>query len=985
MMGHAGANTLLVRDNPVPLLPSTFQQESVHYHKTMHTPQKVSAPTGDDEVNFHDFIHSKHEDDKETDENRSAMSSPRHIHSRIARHANSTQASSLVNGANLGGNLHQSNDLDQIGNGNTTHAPVSTSEPFLSHQAMNPVFEGSTSSHIYPYHDLVPPPTQGLFRSLMEELQTQAALQRDLFLASTAKSGPGPEVMDHYNRALPKFMIEPFDFLSEDYESCVGQDSGSHSLQDNSVNMTMSSSHQPDNSEMRHSNATASVSASTDQVGSPGGCKKRALVDDSYGFEHHPDSTTTPPSGSNGHDQLSPPTQDLFRMLMEELETQAAIQRDQALASNLKAESDSMAAFNGSHYNQHHARLPRFVMEPLDFLSADYGSMQMDGSGSSRPTQGVYLDSLSSGAVTNTHPSTPPPMHTTQEHLSPPTQDLFRTLMEELEVQAAFQRDQVLAATTKSAPRVDPEEYAFNGQHLRPLPRFMFEPLDFLSADYESCMTSGSSGFHGGPSHGSHFFDPVRDSYMDVDFTSSPAPSMNHTSTTKDKDALPAKVTRQSSRGSSKTKSNQIRPKPVIIVASPKKDRASSLSTRPSAKKRKLLGETQLSPDTPSSLTILGGVAGSTSGSETSPVSPTFLSSLSISHDSPDSEGSSPSDESSTTATPTSSTSKRPWTPADEALLLKLFAKKTPIHDIARSLDRTVHSVRSRRQILTDPGFVKGKGHGVSRRCRQDPETTIKLPTYAQMAFLSLAWLPDMEGTLNDVATMVEKLFSRHLNRIPRTGHKNLQIWRAQISDALAHEKGQPRPRFESFGLKRGRQWVYRLTAFGRGMVEAMGGVDQICEDLLKNNSTGPASGVGENQATGDNGDGGSNGVTIYDVGAGTDADSQGKVYSSAGGAGIGQGQGYGYSYRPPDSRPKSVPRSRPRSDRRRAQAKLKKLQQSRLQNGEGEEEGGDMEVVNPAGDEKMGAANAIANAMEAMAAGLAKMMALEEKVEGSL
>ncbi|KAG0353108.1 hypothetical protein BGZ54_002412, partial [Gamsiella multidivaricata] len=177
---------------------------------------------------------------------------------------------------------------------------------------------------------------------------------------------------------------------------------------------------------------------------------------------------------------------------------------------------------------------------------------------------------------------------------------------------------------------------------------------------------------------------------------------------------------------------------------------------------------------------------------------------------------------------------KRPWTAEEEKLLLKLVDELMPIKDIAETLNRSVHSVRSRRQVLTDPGFVKGNGHAQPRRSKPDPSS--KLPTYSQMAFLSLARLPELQGTLNDVASMVEKLFSRHLNRIPRTGHKNLQIWRAQISDALAHEKGHPRPRFESFGVKRGRQWVYRLTSFGKGVMEAMGGVDQICEELLKNN-----------------------------------------------------------------------------------------------------------------------------------------------------
>ncbi|KAG0048792.1 hypothetical protein BGZ83_006299 [Gryganskiella cystojenkinii] len=886
------------------------------------------------------------------------------------------------------GNIEQqqTNGLDHTGGSNNTqhsHVTMPTSGSYMNNLAMNPVFEDTSASHLFPYHELVPPPTQGLFRSLMEELQAQAALQRDQFLAATAKSGLGPEVMEHHNRALPKFMMEPFDFLSEDYNSCTEpQSSGSHSLPTNNMELQLSTSINAAALGRSGSIASASEAASLiEQVSSPGGrSKKRPLADDPYNFDDHADSTTTPPPGATtGHDQLSPPTQDLFRMLMEELETQAAIQRDQALASNTKADSESsMNAFNGSHHNQHHTRLPRFVMEPFDFLTADYGSMPMDGSGSTQATQESYMSSMTSGNTTNGHhPSTPPPMHTSQEyHLSPPTQDLFRTLMEELEVQAAFQRDQVLAATTKSAPRIDPEEYAFNGQHLRPLPRFMFEPLDFLSADYESCMTSDHSG-SSSSSHGAHFFDPVRNSYMDVDFMGSSS-SSSHSSS--------ASTTAAKSTIGSRSKSHhqQNRPKPVITIAKVDKAKGSAPSSRPSAKKRKLAGVSSSNSDPSSSLLAASAqTPGSAMGSETSPVSPTFLSALSISVASPDS-ATSPIDESS--PTPTGS-SKRPWTPEDEALLLKLFSKKVPINDIARTLDRTVHSVRSRRQILTDPGFVKGKGHGVSRRCRQDPETTIKLPTYAQMAFLSLAWLPEMEGTLNDVATMVERLFSRYLNRIPRTGHKNLQIWRAQISDALAHEKGQPRPRFESFGLKRGRQWVYRLTAFGKGMVEAMGGVEEICEDLLKNNamenqSASPPAEDDDAQDAVNSGGSSSSASVSGDVTGSKNVDSNNSGVSQVAGAGIGQGMGYGYSYRPPDFRQKSVPKRRPRSDRRKA-AKLKKLQQQRAEQGlvDG---GAEMEVVEPVeGDNGVDKrfrdpANAIPNAMEAMAMAVIKMMALE-------
>ncbi|KAF9295148.1 hypothetical protein BGZ88_002716 [Linnemannia elongata] len=270
---------------------------------------------------------------------------------------------------------------------------------------------------------------------------------------------------------------------------------------------------------------------------------------------------------------------------------------------------------------------------------------------------------------------------------------------------------------------------------------------------------------------------------------------------------------------------------------------------------------------------------------------------------------------------------KRPWTTEEEKLLLKMVDDQMPIKDIAETLDRSVHSVRSRRQVLTDPGFVKGNGHAQPRRSKPDPSS--KLPTYSQMAFLSLARLPDLQGTLNDVASMVEKLFSRYLNRIPRTGHKNLQIWRAQISDALAHEKGHPRPRFESFGIKRGRQWVYRLTVFGKGVMEAMGSVDEICEDLLKNNET-LAGGV----------------------------DGEGTAAGGAG-AGLGQGNGYGYSYCPDAFTTKSSSKD---SDSSIDLDAVKK------------------EVVEDTSPEALAASAAIANAMAAMAAGMAAMTAAEDE-----
>ncbi|KAF9968546.1 hypothetical protein BGZ70_002783, partial [Mortierella alpina] len=210
-----------------------------------------------------------------------------------------------------------------------------------------------------------------------------------------------------------------------------------------------------------------------------------------------------------------------------------------------------------------------------------------------------------------------------------------------------------------------------------------------------------------------------------------------------------------------------------------------------------------------------------------------------------------------------------------------------------------------------------------------------------------------LEGTLNDVATMVERLFSRHLNRIPRTGHKNLQIWRAQISDALAHEKGQPRPRFESFGVKRGRQWVYRLTDFGKGVVQAMGGVDQICEDLLRSNN---------HMSMAEEGLEGELSVESRRQG---NMDADGRSGGSGADAGIGQGQGYGYSYRTPEAR----------------QRTKKGSSRSKRKNADGK---GGSSILG-SGDAREREMNAIANAMEAMAAGQAKMMAVEDEKAGGV
>ncbi|KAG0300787.1 hypothetical protein BGZ98_008894 [Dissophora globulifera] len=921
------------------------RHEHSHHVSAASNGSTSGAVETEDYLNFHDYIHAKHDDDKDGDDSRSSLSFP--PPDRLSTHDESS---------------HE-----------TTHE--------------------STHHHQYPPLDLVPPPTQDLFRTLMEELQTQAAIQRDQFMASSTRPESTSEVSDYsfnsqHSKPLPRFMMVPLDFLSPDYDSCLHHesdphnrsttDSTAHSYSETFGNVNQShscSSAGPSSSIPAHSSlATMSSDVPTGGMDSSGSgvfstSKKRQITVDSHAYEDNQNGNTTPPQFPSTQEQLSPPTQDLFRMLMDELQTQAALQRDQVLATTARQDAlpagmnpnatdfafSSQGNGNHSQHHHHHTRLPRFVMESFDFLSPDYDCMQVDGTGAqSNTSQGVFLNTgVSSDSQDTTATSTvrsngqttttPPPHPSHEEHLSPPTQDLFRTLMEELETQVAFQRDQFLAETTGVAPRVDPEEYVFNGQHLRPLPRFMFEPLDFLSAGYESCL----DGTMQHQDSLSHHFGTTSHSLMDIDM------GRSMTSTTLSGKTL-QDGSRHARRRSQQNKYKTIlpqRPKASTIAPSRGSGKEGSTQSAVNPLKKRRLGDdaesvSSSSPSPPSTFLTFNPTSPAGLDADEpkdSEISPAVMSALSISSSG---EVGSPDDSNEGSG---GAAVKRPWTPKDESLLLKLFAKRMPIKEIAKTLDRTVHSVRSRRQILTDPGFVKGKGHGVSRRCKLDPATTTKLPTYAQMAFLSLAWLPDLEGTLNDVATMVEKLFSRHLNRIPRTGHKNLQIWRAQISDALAHEKGQPRPRFESFGLKRGRQWVYRLTEFGKGVVEAMGGVDQVCQDLLKSNEMELAASAGDDS---------------NDLAGAINRDADGLLGGGSGAdAGIGQGQGYGYSYKPPDTRQKAGKRSRAS---RKAAAAAKKKQ----------EEVGKGLTASPG----EGAANAIAYAMEAMAAGLARMMALEEE-----
>ncbi|KAF9195585.1 hypothetical protein BGZ50_004184 [Haplosporangium sp. Z 11] len=912
----------------------------------------------EDELNFHDYIHSRHVDEKDTHDTQTNMTSPP---------GHNAATSQLVENKRMpeeptsqpGVSMHSSgfnamSSADNIPQEQPTALSSAIDTPMVS-SSMDHLYE--PSSHHFPHNDLVPPPAQNLFRTLMEELQTQAAIQRDQFMASTSRTDDGADgdtaddsFQDHHTKSLPRFMTEPLDFLSTNYESCLESGPNSHAETDaSSTNQLMYHEQLGLINQDQVMESTQSHST-TDHADSSSGSesKRRSLSDDSHILDPN-DGTSTPTSSLPPSQDLSPPTQDLFKMLMEELEAQAAIQRDQFQASTTKPDTTEMQSadfsFNQDHHqHQHHHRLPRFALDPFDFLSPSYNSMQMNTS----TNQDVYMGSAEAHNQTevSTNPASEQPSTLSsgpshQENHTPPTQNLFRTLMEELETQAAFQRDQALAATAKTATRVDPEEYVFNGQHLRSLPRFMFEPLDFLSDGYESCF---GGELNGGISLGPHPQESASNAPVD-DYLPRSTGKLSPSLDTKSNEKCAPKNSTSGGGGRRKstagTKYKTILPhRPKLPTIAPRTDANSekiaviesdASSTHPS-KKRRLNNEAKVSPALSSSTPLTD----SATSREESSMSPMSISSLSIgSQATPDSAMSPETIEESATGM-----SKRAWTPKEEAQLLELFDKKVPVKDIARALDRTVHSVRSRRQILTDPGFVKGQGHAVSRRSsRQDSATSIKLPTYAQMAFLSLAWLPDLEGTLNDVAIVVEKLFSRYLNRIPRTGHKNLQIWRAQISDALAHEKGQPRPKFESSGVKRGRQWVYRLTEFGKCLVEAMGGVHQICDDLLRSNememANALANGEADSWAQDGNGD---------RQGSGTGAD-----------AGIGQGQGYGYSYTTPEVRQKNK-RDSPNRKRK---------------NGSGVESG-----IQPNCEER---SNAIANALEAMAAGLAKILPHED------
>ncbi|KAF9914572.1 hypothetical protein BX616_008017 [Lobosporangium transversale] len=913
-----------------------------HSHQTTH-----SENDGEDDVNFHDYIHSKNDDDKEADNTHFvSLPLPQNMSTNDVTDMDSSRDNHLNSTTNI-----TTNESQQIPSSSDT-------DTHMCSVNIDHLYE--STSYQFPPYDLVPPPTHDLFRTLMEELQTQAAIQRDQFMAPSTRLDSSESNTDsthhgHHVRSVPRFMMEPLDFLSSTYESCLDPDLN-HTNESTMSSTQTQHSYQESPQPTELNQATSDmVSLSTPHSSGAGtnmsdavkeldtvNPKKRPLSDEPHKFETD-DGSSPPHPISTSHEHLSPPTQDLFRMLMEELETQAAIQRDHDLASSNKSDisgntmNTSEFSFHNNLHNHHyhHNRLPRFVMDPFDVFIDSTQTSENQPSVTSAPSNPEEAQETTSSIL---------PSH----DLSPPTQDLFRTLMEELETQAAFQRDQYMAETTGIPARVDPEEYVFNGQHLRPLPRFMMEPLDFLNNDFDSCLDPHATNESG--SNSAYPFSSAQAATTDVTLTE--VPNDTNRSVAKPSRLLPARSPRPRKHKAYKAILPQQSSSPTHEHGASQNEASEPRTeqTASSAKRRKLnnTSSPSLAPSSPASTQLASDPTVSSpepeakSNQESQPPAD-VTSDFSSSPFTDTSEGHSP-DESVEGA---NISAKRPWTSKDEELLLKLFAMQVPIKEIAQTLKRTVHSVRSRRQILTDPGFVRGKGHGVSRRCKQDPATTTKLPTYAQMAFLSLAWLPELEGTLNDVAAMVEKLFSRHLNRIPRTGHKNLQIWRAQISDALAHEKGQPRPRFESFGLKRGRQWVYRLTDFGKHIVDAMGGVEAVCQDLLKSNEMELAASIAENTTGGPNG-------------TSQDANGLSKSVGSGADAGIGQGQGYGYSYRPPDARQKSRKRTRPP---RLSAARRKQLEELAKQE-----------------PRPKGSVSAIARAMEAMAAGLAKVVAQEEE-----
>ncbi|KAG0032053.1 hypothetical protein BGZ82_006704 [Podila clonocystis] len=689
-------------------------------------------------------------------------------------------------------------------------------------------------------------------------------------------------------------------------------------------------------------------------------------------------------------DLMSPPTQDLFRMLMEELQTHAAMQRERFSASTTGDSMDSVDfLFNGQQVRP----LPHFMFDPTIMDSpnlmasepltspahtehhhlsiVDPVPIQLDGNlhqhhnhlhhqqGSHNPhsiqfthhSHPAYLDESTMTSTTSTslgyHSTVTPSTgtyvepNTTRRHSGSDapkqvsdasTSTYCDSQMEEANSASVSTSTSTATSTptsnsTSSAPRAEVVRVAFTKisshssqsiQHTYASHTHDQVPVTELS------FKSVSGGSHGRKASSAKRTLPSPPAVITLASASRKRTQLEAGATSQE----PTAISPSATIGSLPSPPSSVRTTPPLAPRQMEETSADLLDIIGSAEDEEETPEGRpVSPTSPlpPGVHVASAIPEPSKGKMMGPKAAKPKKSKTASKPTETtSKGSPPSSPSPSSPSQDSAVSKRPWTTEEETKLLELLESMKPIREVAKLLNRSIHSVRSRRQVLTDPGFVKGHGHSQPRRSKPDPGS--KLPTYSQMAFLSLARLPELQGTLNDVADMVEKLFSRHLNRIPRTGHKNLQIWRAQISDALAHEKGHPRPRFESFGLKRGRQWVYRLTEFGRGVAEAMGGVEKVCDDLLKNNQQTEAQAENEN----------------------------GEKHSTGADAGIGKGEGYGYSYTAP-----GVKAGRKARTSKKAAAQ------------------GVTEEVNP---ESAAISNAITNAMAAMAAGLAAMTAVEDE-----
>ncbi|KAI1318517.1 hypothetical protein EDD11_006399 [Mortierella claussenii] len=734
------------------------------------------------------------------------------------------------------------------------------------------------SSLITSQNDLMPPPPQDLFRMLMEELQTQAAIQREKFFTDTTGSGTGMDSVE-------------FLFHGPQTQEEQAQTPTTPSMTSISQAQMKAVSQSAEEMDGAHSEVSMSFNVNHCASATAGTVAAAAAVEQEFNGQcsmassMHVDDLSAPPSDATrapppaGGQVASLTSSQLQDVVMETVEPEG----DQDLpASPTYSSSSSSCPSSGSVTPELTSPVDRKAPSSSSKTSVVRVAFTRIANHRSK-TAGVHNNNLMSTTDSRNNGSSGSNRNTKGG------QSALVSPITELSFQSAFEQHNTRRRSAATA--LKEESPGPSVITMQPAPKKRRK----LSRDVENKSLERSSRLSALPSPPASVrtTPPLQPNTMDV---SSAIESLELPSARMDQDEP---VTPTS---------------PMSIKAEPGMDMTiDSLSTARSS---------TLSSSSESTLTTAVG-AGEGGEDKKAAASP-------------------------------NANNKRPWTPEEEKLLLKLVDNRTPIKDIAETLNRSVHSVRSRRQVLTDPGFVKGNGHAQPRRSKPDPAS--KLPTYSQMAFLSLARLPELQGTLNDVASMVEKLFSRHLNRIPRTGHKNLQIWRAQISDALAHEKGHPRPRFESFGVKRGRQWVYRLTDFGKGVMEAMGGVDQICEDLLKNNEM-----AGGGLACGPDGEA---------IGAG------------GAGAGLGQGNGYGYSYCPEtafnnnnnnnnSSNSSNIKSSSSSSSSSSDNATGSSKSSSSTSNKEPTEE---------MSAENLAASNAIANAMAAMAAGLAAMTAVEDE-----